>query len=103
MYSIDFTSEAMRDLEKLDGSVRERILEKIKWFKESFENVIPLSLGGKWRGFFKLRVGDWRIVYNVDLGKNIITIHRIDHRTRVYKRKNKNPASAELPYQSKAR
>ena len=87
MYSIDFTREAIEDLEKLDASVRERVLEKIKWFRENFESVIPLPLGGKWRGFFKLRVGDWRIVYNVDLGKNIITIHRIDHRTRVYKRK----------------
>ena len=87
MYSVDFTSEATEDLEKLDKSVRKRILEKIKWFKENFESTISLPLSSKWRGFFKLRIGDWRIVYNVDLDKNIITVHCIDHRTKIYKRK----------------
>jgi len=52
------TKEAELDLKRLDYSTRKRILEKIKWMRENFDQITPLPLGGKWRGFFKLRVGD---------------------------------------------
>ncbi len=33
---------------------------------------------------FRVRVGDYRILYEVDYSKNFIGIVRIDHRGRVY-------------------
>ena len=38
------------------------------------------------KGFFKLRIGDWRMVYDFEREKNLITIHAIDNRNRVYKK-----------------
>jgi len=81
------TKEAELDLKRLDYSTRKRILEKIKWMRENFDQITPLPLGGKWRGFFKLRVGDWRVVYEIEISTNLITIHYIDHRNKIYKRK----------------
>lgn len=79
------TSEAERDLEKLDSSVKKRILEKLKWFRENFNQITPLPLSDKWKGFFKLRVGDWRVVYNTNPINKRITIHCIDKRDKIYK------------------
>ncbi len=81
------TKEAELDLKRLDLSIRKRILEKIKWMRENFDQITPLPLGGKWRGFFKLRIGDWRVVYEIEISKNLIIIHYIDHRNKIYKRK----------------
>lgn len=80
-----FTQEAESDLKKLDSLIKKRVLEKIKWLRENFEKITPLPLGGKWRGFFKLRVGDWRIIYEMEISKKLITIHCIDHRSKIYK------------------
>ena len=86
-WRFELTDEAEADLGKLDSSIRTQVLEKIKWFRENFEQITPLPLGGKWRGFFKLRVGDYRIIYEVERERGMVTIHYIDRRDKIYKRK----------------
>jgi mRNA interferase RelE/StbE len=81
--------EAESDLKRLDENNRCRVLEKLNWFTENFEHVIPLPLGDPWKGFFKLRVGDWRVIYEVENEKRLITIHYIDRRDKIYKRHKK--------------
>ena len=88
MYSVTFTKEALEDLEGIDIAVRKRILKKIQWCAENFSDLIPLPLNNKWRGFFKLWAGDWRIIYGMDIKEGVITIHYIGHRSQIYKRKN---------------
>lgn len=82
---VDFTKEGEGDLEKLDKSVKERILIRVKWLRENFDKINPLPLGYGWQGFFKLRVGDWRIIYEIEFPKNKITIHYIGRRDKIYK------------------
>lgn len=84
---LEFTLEAEQDLQKLDSRIKERIINKIKWLGENFDVVSPLPLGYEWQGFFKLRVGDWRVVYETDYSEKMITIHCIDKRDKVYKRR----------------
>ena len=84
-WRVNFTYEAEKDLERLDGIIRRRILDKLIWFRDNFDTITPLPLGGKWRGFFKLRAGDWRIIYEVEVKKFLVTIHCIDNRDKIYK------------------
>jgi len=82
-----FTGESYKDLERLDSQNRKRILKRLKWLKENFNLIVPLPLSEEWQGFFKLRVGDWRVVYEIDYGKNKIFVHIIDKRDKIYQRK----------------
>jgi mRNA interferase RelE/StbE len=84
---LDFTPEAERDFKKLDKSLKKRISEKLDWLLKNFDNLIPSPLSGKWQGFFKLRVGDWRVIYKVEWGKKKIIVYLIDRRDKIYKRK----------------
>jgi mRNA interferase RelE/StbE len=84
---LDFTPEAERDFKKLDKSLKKRISEKLDWLLKNFDNIIPLPLSGEWRGFFKLRADDWRVIYKVEWEKNRIIVHLIDRRDKIYKRK----------------
>ena len=86
-WKVKFTIEAEEDLDKLDKRIRERVLEKMLWLNDNFDQIIPLPLGGRWQGFFKLRVGDWRVIYEIEDVKKQITIHQIDHRDKIYKRR----------------
>ncbi|MCX6638934.1 MAG: type II toxin-antitoxin system RelE/ParE family toxin [bacterium] len=61
------------------------MLRKIKWLAENFDAISPEELAGPWKGVFKLRVGDYRILYTGDRLKQDIVIHFIRHRREVYK------------------
>jgi mRNA interferase RelE/StbE len=83
-YLIEYQPEALDDLEKLTQSVRERIVKKIIWLSENFEQINPQSLTADLSGFFKLRVGDYRVIYEFNREEEVISIDRVRHRREVY-------------------
>ncbi len=85
-WKVKFTIEAKEDLDKLDKQIRRRVVEKILWLRDNFDQILPLPLSNKWQGFFKLRVGDWRVIYEIKDSKKQITIHQIDKRDKIYKK-----------------
>jgi len=87
IWSVEFTEEADKDLSVLDKSVQRRIIEKLNWLGNNFSGVSPTILTADFRDYFKLRVGDWRIFYQVDWYRNIITVRYIDHRSKAYKKR----------------
>jgi mRNA interferase RelE/StbE len=86
-WQVNLTYKASRDLEKLDKKTKERILNKIIWLRDNFDQINSLPLSNKWQGFFKLRVGDWRIIYNIYKSKKEIVIYKIENRDKVYKKR----------------
>lgn len=85
-WRFNITDQGRTDFKSLDTEVRQRVSEKLKWFAENFADITPIPLSGKLRGFFKLRVGDWRVVYEMDYKERIITVHAIDSRDKIYKK-----------------
>ena len=83
-YSIEYESEALVDLEKLAPDIRRRIVNKIEWLAQNFEQITPQLLTGDWTGFYKLRVGNYRIIYQIDLSEKIIMIDVVGHRREIY-------------------
>jgi len=71
-YSVSFESESIADLDNLAQAVRLRILNKIEWLSLNFEQITPPSLTGEWSGFYKLRVGDYRVIYELDAENQLI-------------------------------
>lgn len=87
LWSLEFLPEAEKDLANLDYGVRRRVIDKLNWLLENFENVIPEVLTGEFREFYKLRVGDWRAMYKLNWQSKIIIISYIDKRDKVYKKR----------------
>ena len=63
-----------------------RIVRRIRWLAENLDMVRPVALKGDLTGLYKLRVGDYRIVYEVLHNKEVIVVHLIGHRRDVYRR-----------------
>ena len=83
MTKIEWTEGAVEDLRKLDRQVVRRILRKLDWFSKNFERSVPEPLAGEFKGTYKLRVGDWRVIYTIE-GDNVV-IQSIAHRREIYK------------------
>jgi mRNA interferase RelE/StbE len=84
-YSVEFTLQAERDLSHLDKTIARHVSDKIDWLSQNIESIIPAPLRGNFKGRYKLRVGDWRIIYSFEHSLKIITIYAVRHRREVYK------------------
>jgi mRNA interferase RelE/StbE len=84
-YSVKFTLQAEEDLARLDKTVAQHIANKIDWLSQSMESIIPAPLKGKFKGKYKLRVGEWRVIYSFEHSTQVITIYAVRHRSEVYK------------------
>lgn len=85
MYRVIILPNALEDLSRLDKTIADRVLKKIDRLSQNFENFTPIPLKGKFEGVYKLRAGDWRILYTFEPNKEVIYIHLIRHRREVYK------------------
>jgi len=82
MLSIKFEKDAAMFFKKLDKSIQERIAKKIEELKINPKIGVPLTanLAGLW----KLRSGDYRIIYQIRNQELIVVILKIGHRKNVY-------------------
>lgn len=85
-WSVKLTSDAKEDLDDLSNETRKRIIKKLNWFQSNFEEITPLPLSGEWQGFFKLRIGKWRVIYKKNKEKKVIIVFLIGKRDKVYKK-----------------
>ena len=76
---VEFQPEAENDLARINSSARRRVIDKLDWLEKNFDDLIPLSLTGGYKGFYKLRVGDWRAIYQVNWKSRVIIVWYIDH------------------------
>jgi len=84
MVEITFTRRAMRDIKKLPNDVRRRIELAID---ELLDDVrAGDKLHGEWEGYWKLRAGDYRIIYKIN-SKELIEIQYVRHRRMAYRGK----------------
>ena len=86
-WQIGWMDESLDDMEELDAKVARRVRERLEWLASNFDNVVPEPLHGEWHGYFRLRVGDWRVIYTVDWRNRLIIVHAVGHRSSIYKRR----------------
>lgn len=82
-YTIELSGEAKRFLKKIHLSDKQKILAKLKLLSSN-----PLPNGCiKFKGceFYRIRQGDYRIIFSINNQKLIILILDIDHRKDIYR------------------
>lgn len=83
-YSIKYTKEAKRKIEKLDPSIRVLIKKVIKSLSSNPYKGKPLSY--ELAGLYSLRTSDYRIIYRIKEKQLIIIVISVGHRREIYKR-----------------
>ena len=84
-FRVILTPEAQSDVLRLDSSMQKRILDKLEWIGEHAQLLRHQALqGDEWRGSFKYRVSDYRIIYQLDSGAEKMITLKVGHRREVY-------------------
>ena len=83
-YDIVFSVSANKELSKLDRLIAKRIVLKIDNLSRTpFPSGVKKLQG---EDLFRIRVGDYRVVYSINSSEKKIVIYRIRHRKDVYKK-----------------
>lgn len=87
-YEIEFDPEAVKDLRKLDRSIQARLLGFLRQRVAPLEN--PRDLGEALTGatlgsYWKYRVGDWRIICDIQDRRLIVRVLRLGDRRDIYR------------------
>ncbi|MFA4936632.1 MAG: type II toxin-antitoxin system RelE/ParE family toxin [Candidatus Methanoperedens sp.] len=91
-YSISFDKNVKKFLSELNQSQKERIRDKLLSFIENpFSGDIKKIKGRE--DVFRLRIGDYRVLYILDNKEKSICIVKIDKRSRIYSNNQPCPTS----------
>ena len=82
MYQIIIEKPAEKFLKKLDKSVQKRIIGRIKELQLNPRTGLPLI--GNLSGLWKLRIGDYRVIYQIKNEELVILVLKIGHRKNIY-------------------
>lgn len=83
-YRVEITRDALRALTKLDKPVRRRVQSAIDGLSERPRPPGVIALQGL-RGAYRLRVGNYRVVYTVEDSRLVVLVVDIGHRREIYR------------------
>jgi mRNA interferase RelE/StbE len=81
-YRIEYKFSVVHDIKHLDKGVSKRIVKELE-DALSHDPDCGEALSGKFKGLFKLRIGDYRIIYYKKQGG--VMILRIGNRSKAYR------------------
>jgi mRNA interferase RelE/StbE len=87
-YRVEFDPEALKDLKKLDRPVQQRLVGFLRTRVGMLENPrdIGEALSGATLGhYWKYRVGDWRIICDIQDQRIVVRVLRLGNRREVYR------------------
>lgn len=84
-YRLTFATSAHRDYHDLPERVRAQVVLRLDALTEHPRPAAAKLLVGQFQGHYRLRVGDYRVVYYIDEAANEVVVTRLRHRSQVYK------------------
>ena len=83
-YTVEFSTSALREFNALERAVQRRIATRIDGLAGNPFPSGTAKLQGE-PGLYRIRVGDYRVIYRVD-GKRVrVLVLKIGHRREVYR------------------
>jgi mRNA interferase RelE/StbE len=83
-YKVVLKPSVEKDLRALPKAVVNRLWARIGSLADDPHPRQSVKLTGAER-LYRVRVGDYRIVYGVDIGQMIVTVHYVRHRSKAYR------------------
>lgn len=84
-YAVERNPRAAAELSRLDHTIADQVERKVAEMAASAEVWQHIALTGRYSGQFRLRVGSYRVVYELDHAGRRIIVVRIQHRSVSYR------------------
>lgn len=85
-YQVLFIKSAAKEVRKFPSEIIKRIIEKSKELENDPRPIGCKKLSGETEDLWRIRTGDYRIVYAINDDILIVDIRRVGHRKDIYKK-----------------
>lgn len=85
VYRIEYRPSVKKSLRKFPKTDQKRILDRIDAIAENLPDPATTKMKGN-NNFHKIRIGDYRVIYEIHDDILVILVSKIGHRKNVYKR-----------------
>jgi mRNA interferase RelE/StbE len=85
VFEVEITREGLRHLDRLPAKVRDAAVQAILGPIAERPRRVGKPLVGELAGLWSARRGDYRVIYETDDDRKVVTVHRVQHRRVVYR------------------
>ena len=84
MYEVFLERRAERDLKRLPAAIFNRLIPHIKALSENPKQSGCRKITGS-KNDWRIRIGEYRIIYEIDAEERAVRVMRVRHRREVYR------------------
>ncbi|SIM84708.1 type II toxin-antitoxin system RelE family toxin [Cuniculiplasma divulgatum] len=81
-FEVEFSEESLFQLRGMDIPLAKRIIQKIESTRSDPHRFFVRLVG---RTEYKLRVGDYRVIADIEENRRVIVVRSLGHRRNIYK------------------
>jgi len=86
MYKVKLTASAAKELRRLATPIRQKIIESLDLLRiNPFAEILQFRKLKTRGDLYRIRVGDYRVVYSIHADVLLIKVVRVGHRKDVYR------------------
>ncbi len=85
MYKVKLSNKAVKELDKIDFQIVKKLFDKMKNLENNPMPVGSIKLKGE--NAYRIRLGNYRIIYEVIEHSKQVLIYKVAHRKDVYREK----------------
>jgi len=82
-YSVRLANSVRKDIRRIDGQLIPKIYARIEALAKEPRPLGTIKIKGS-ENNYRIRVGDYRIIYEIDDGIKVVSIQKVGHRRDVY-------------------
>jgi mRNA interferase RelE/StbE len=83
-YQILWHKDAVQDLKKIDRKIALSIISKVEKYLARDPIKLGMPLKGNFKGFFRYRIGKFRVIYTIRENHLLILVLKVGKRNEVY-------------------
>lgn len=86
-YRVEFTKSARKEFSDLPNKMQDKVVEALTFLAENpFSDLLRIKRLKGAPSLYRIRIGDWRVVYEVRSDTLVVVIIKIWHRKEVYRK-----------------
>jgi len=86
-YRIEFVKSAAKEFKRLPEKVRSKTLEALRFLSQNpYSDLLNIKKLKGAEQLYRIRIGDYRVVYEVRSDVLLIVVIKVGHRSEVYRR-----------------
>ena len=87
VWTVEYSAKALKALRRIDKSTQQRIVDYMDERVATHPHPLTLAkpMVGEWKGYWRYRVGDYRLICTIEDHKMVILVIELGHRSEIYR------------------